>query len=382
MRGHVEKHGENHYRILIDIGRDARGKRKRLSYTVRGTRKQAEVKLAELLSEVNAATYSKPSELTLGEYLDQYLDHAKTSVAPQTYRRYEQIVRRDLVPALGHVKLAALTPVQIQSFLAKSLGRKCKTRDATLSSQTVRHYYRVLNRALNLAVRWQLIPRNPCDLVDPPRVDEKEMIALDEVQVGEVLSTIAGSRLHIPVLLALTTGMRRGELLALRWGDVNLDTGECQVMRSLQETAEGLSYKTPKTRKGRRVVLLPQLALSALKAHRAKQNQEKLLLGPGYQDEDLIICRADGTPWPPSDFSSAYRRFMHRRGLSARFHDLRHTHATHLLKESVPVHVVSERLGHANSSITLNVYAHVLPTQQQEAVAKIDAAWGKTVEGG
>ena len=382
MRGHIEKRGEDRYRILIDQGRDARGKRKRLSRTVWGSRKKAEAELATLLGEIHGGTYAEPTALTVREYLERYLDHARANVAPQTYRRYKQIVERDLVPGLGHLKLSALTPFYIQTFLANSLERKCKTRDAKLSPQTVRHFYRVLNRALNLAVRWQLISRNPCDLVDPPRVEEKEMTVLaDEKEVGKLMAAVGGSRLYLPVVLALTTGMRRGEILALRWQDVDYKTGECRVARSLQETPEGLSYKVPKTRKGRRVVLLPQLALAAIKAHQAVQNEEKLLIGTAYQDEDLIICRPDGTPWPLAEFSSVYRRTARRGGVSARFHDLRHTHASHLLKESVPVHVVSERLGHANSSITLNVYAHVLPTQQQEAAAKIDAVWGKVIGG-
>src|SRR5680860_1399843 len=214
---HIEKRGEDRYRILIDQGRDARGKRKRLSRTVRGSRKKAEVELATLLGEIHGGTYAEP------------------------------------------------TP---------------------------------------LAVRWQLISRNPCDLVDPPRVEEKEMTVLaDEKEVGKLMAAVGGSRLYLPVVLALTTGMRRGEILALRWQDVDHKTGECRVARSLQETPEGLSYKVPKTRKGRRVVLLPQLALAAIKAQRAVQNEEKLLIGTAYQDEDLIICRPDGTPWPLAEFS-------------------------------------------------------------------------------
>ncbi len=146
------------------------------------------------------------------------------------------------------------------------------------------HFYQVLRRALNQAARWQLIPRNPCDLVDPPRVQPVEMKALDEEGLRALLAAVRGSRLYTPTLLAAVSGMRRGELLALRWSDVDLETGECRVVRSLQEVPGGVSFKTPKTNKGRRVVLLPRLALAALKAHRASQNEEKLLMGAGYAD--------------------------------------------------------------------------------------------------
>jgi integrase len=379
VRGHIEHRGPDCWRIAIDLGTDATGKRRRISHTVHGSRKQAEAERNRLLHELGCGEYVAPSQLTVGEYLTQWLAHAKASVAPQTYRRYKQIVENDLTPDLGRIRLADLTPLDIQGFLARSSGRKCKNRDRDLSARTVLHYHRLLRRALHQAVRWQLIPRNPCDLVDSPRVTPVEMRALDEDGLVALLGAVRGTRLSLPALLAAVTGMRRGELLALRWSDVDLETGECRVVRSLQETPDGPSFKAPKTNKGRRVVLLPRLALAALKAHRAIQNEGKLLLGPGYQDQDLILARADGSPWPPSQFSSEFARLVKRKGFAVRFHDLRHTHASQLLRQGVPVKVVSERLGHSTTSVTMDVYAHSLPGMQAEAVAKIDAAFGKAV---
>jgi len=189
---------------------------------------------------------------TVGDYLTQWLAHAKTNVAPQTYRRYKQIVEGELAPAFGMTKLVDISPLQIELFLAKCLGRKCKNRERDLSPRTVGHFYQVLRRALNQAARWQLIPRNPCDLVDSPRISPAEMHALDEDGLRALLAAVRGTRLHMPTLLAAVSGMRRGELLALRWSDVDLDTGECQVVRALQEVPGGVSFKTPKTNKGRR----------------------------------------------------------------------------------------------------------------------------------
>jgi integrase len=290
-------------------------------------------------------------------------------------------VGSELIPAFGRTLLRDLSPLEIQAFLSRSLARNCHERERQLSAQTVRHFFQVLKRALNQAARWELIVRNPCQLVDPPRVRSPEMKVLDEEGLQKLLSAAQGSRLHPVIFLAATTGMRRGELLALRWSDLDTATGECRVCRSLEERESGLGYKSPKTRKGRRVVVLPKAALAQLKTHRAKQGKERLLLGAGYKDEDLIFARADGSPWPPSQFSSEFARLARKHGIRIRFHDLRHTHATHLLKAGVPVRVVSERLGHAAASITLDVYAHVLPGQQQEAVAKVDAMLGRMAAG-
>jgi integrase len=176
------------------------------------------------------------------------------------------------------------------------------------------------------------------------------------------------------VVLAALTGMRLGEILALKWPDIDFDCRECQVVRSLQQTDAGLSFKTPKTRPSRRTILLPEMAVTALKAHRAQQNEERLLMGAGYDDQGLVFARPDGSIWPPMQFSSDFRRLIRRKGFSIRFHDLRHTHASQLLKAGVPVKVVSERLGHATASITLDTYSHVLPGMQADAVLRIDAA--------
>ena len=380
MRGHIEHRGQDRWRILIDVGYDATGKRKRLSHSVSGSQKKAEAELARLLHEMATGTYVPANGMLCQEYFEKWLEHARTTTAPSTFRRYRQIITKELIPAFGTTKLADLSPLQIQAFLGRSLTRKRKRKSGgDLSPRTVLHFFRVLKRALAQAVRWQLIVRNPCDLVDPPRVQLKEMKALDERQLLSLLAAIRQTRHYVPVLLAATTGMRQGEILGLKWSDINLECRECQVVRSLQKTDEGLSFKTPKTRRSRRTVLLPHLAITALKAHRGQQNEERLFLGPAYKDQDLVFARPDGSMWPPMQFASDFRRLIRRRGFNIRFHDLRHTHASQLLKAGVPVKVVSERLGHATASITLDVYSHVLPGMQADAVAKIDAALGEAV---
>lgn len=371
MRGHIEKRGDGAYRLLVDLPRGADQKRKRLSRTVRGTKKQAEAELARILSETNDGTFIKPSELSCSDYFDRWLSHAKGNLSPTTYRGYKRIVDTELKPALGFTKLGELSPLQVQGFLADALEHPSKRDGERRSPRTVLRFYLVLNKSLNQAVRWQLIPRNPCSLVDPPKAPHIEMRALDEAEIKRVLSAAESTPLYGPVLLAIATGMRRGEILGLRWSDVDLDTGELNVVRSLQDTETGLVFKAPKTRKGRRVVLLPPGVVDALKEHKARQTDLDSMrdVHPGF--EDLVFCRADGAPWHPGVFSAEFHHFMRRLGVVGRFHDLRHTHATQLLKRGVPISVVSERLGHAKASITLDVYSHVLPSMQQQAAEKV-----------
>jgi len=371
LRGHIEKRGDGAYRLLIDLPRGADQKRKRLSRTVRGTKKQAEAELARILNETNDGTFIKPSELSCSDYFDKWLAHAKGNLSPTTYRGYKRIIDVELKPALGLTRLGDLTPLQIQGFLADALEHPSKRDGEKRSPRTVLRFYMLLNKSLNQAVRWQLIPRNPCSLVDPPKAPHIEMRALDETEIKKVLTAAENTPLYGPVLLAIATGMRRGEILGLRWNDVNLDTGELNVVRSLQDTETGLVFKAPKTRKGRRVVLLPPAVVDALKDMAARRTDLDSMRHIQPEFDDLVFCRADGTPWHPGVFSAEFHHFMKGLEVAARFHDLRHTHATQLLKRGVPIIVVSERLGHAKASITLDIYAHTLPTMQQEAAVKV-----------
>jgi integrase len=201
------------------------------------------------------------------------------------------------------------------------------------------------------------------------------MRALDEHATAKLLGAAEDTRLALPVMLAVTTGLRRGEILGLRWRDVDLQGGTLAVRPSLEQTRDGLAFKQPKTSKGRRVVALPSLALDALHQHKARQAAVKLALGPAYDDHDLVCAREDGRPWPPDGFSTAFVNLVRKAGIPpTRFHDLRHTHATQLLRQGVHPKIVSERLGHATVGITLDVYSHVLPGMQEEAAARTDAA--------
>lgn len=311
-------------------------------------------------------------EQTLSEYLTTWLaDYAKPNVTGKTYERYERIVEQNIKPHLGHLRLCDLKPLQIQSFYTLLL-REGRKKGGGLSPLTVQHVHRLLRKALHQAVRWEILDRNPADGADSPRVPRKEMHALDREGLTRLLSLLRGNKLYLPVLLAATTGMRRGEIMALRWSDIDLDGRVLRVARSLQQTSAGLEFKEPKSVRGRRNIQLAQATVDALKAHRMAHDTG---------DSGLVVCRPDGTPWPPDQLSAEFHIFARRNGFAIRFHDLRHTHASNLLRDGVPVNVVSQRLGHAEPAITLNVYSHVLPGMQEEAAAKVDAMMAEVLAG-
>ena len=277
--------------------------------------------------------------------------------------------------ALGSYLLPKLSPLHIQAFYSRALVEGRKNGKGGLSAQSVVHFHRLLHKAFAQALKWQLLARNPVQAVEPPRAERQEMRALDEDETASLLSLLGESRLYMPVMLAVTTGLRRGEILGLRWTNVDLATGNITVVQSLEQTKEGLRFKTPKTCRSRRSIVLPAITIEALLSHRAKQAEERLALGPAYDDHDLVCPRPGGAPWPPDMFSTSFAAFVRRsRYHSFRFHDLRHSHASHLLRAGVHPKIVSERLGHSAVGITLDTYSHILPGMQEDAVRVLDAA--------
>ncbi len=383
MRGHIRQRGKDSWVIVYDIGRDATGARRQKWQRVPGTRKDAERELAKILHEMNTGAYVEPSKMTVGEYLDRWLeDYARPNVAAKTFERYHQIVRQHLSPALGHHPLSKLQPLHIQACYSKASASGRVDGRGGLSPQSVLHHHRVLRQALSRAVKWRLLVVNPADAAEPPSPQRKEMQALDDAETAKLLRAAQGTWLHVPVALAVTTGLRRGEVLGLRWDDLNLDAGTLAVRQSLQQTKDGLAFKQPKNGKSR-VVALPGLTIEILRQHRARQATEKLALGGVYDDQRLVCAAPTGKPYPPDNISGAFARLVGRAGVKKiRFHDLRHTHATQLLGQGVHPKVVSERLGHATVAITLDIYSHVLPGMQEDAAAKVDQALRAAIAAG
>lgn len=309
---------------------------------------------------------------TLGQYLKDWLAAIKGNVRQKTYQGYESYIRVHVQPALGKHRMAKLNPLHLQRFYSQKL-------EQGLSPTTVRHIHATLHRALDQAVRWGIVYRNVAELVDPPRRARHEMAALLPEQARALLDAAAGDRLEALYILAITTGMRQGELLGLRWAEVEMEEGILRVRAIVQRTKNGINFSEPKTAGSRRQIALVPAAVAALRAHRIKQAAERLKVGPSWQDNGLVFPTRTGRPMDASNLlHRSFDPLLKRTGLPhMRFHDLRHTAATIYLRKKVHVKVVSEMLGHSQIGITLNTYSHVLPDMQKEATAAMQAAlWG------
>lgn len=379
MRGHIKQRSKGSWSIIVELPRDAQGKRRQKWVTVQGTKKKAQKKLTELLRQLDTGTFIDPHKLTLGQYLEKWLsEYAENKVSHTTLVRYRAICRKHLIPSLGAVPLMALQqrPMLIQDYYAAALSKGRIDGKGALSAQTVKHHHRVLSEALKQAVKWNLVVNNPCGAVDPPKPESKEIVTVTDQDIGKLLKAAEGHRLYNPLLLEFATGLRRGELLGLMWKDIDMKSGKLSVSRSVEQSrAFGVQFKVPKTKRSRRSLALPSVMLEALRRHRINQKKEKLRAGPLYNDQGLVFCNQDGSIWKPDAFTSAFRKLVKRSGIvHTRFHDIRHTHATQLLRQGINPKIVSERLGHSSIAITLDTYSHVLPDMQEMAAERIDQA--------
>ena len=376
MKGHIRQRSKGSWTIWIDLGRDPEtGKRQQQTITIHGSKKDAERELRTILTRIEGGILIKPTKLTVGEYLEQWLrDYVITNTAPTTADGYSDIVRSHLIPELGRLLLNALQPSHIQAYYARMLERGRRDGKGGLSAQTVKHHHRVLHEALKYAVKHGILIRNIADAVDPPRPDSKEMVTLEPENVHIFLDAAHDTPYYVPFYTALYTGLRRSEFLGLRWRDIDLDLSTLSVVQTLHHVpGKGYIFREPKTKRSRRLIdLSPSLAL-LLRGHRANQELERKLLGRLLMPDDLVFSYPGGTPLPPNSVTKAFGKLAKSLGISGiRLHDLRHTHATLMLKQGVHPKVVSERLGHSSVAITLDTYSHVLPGIQAAAARSFD----------
>src|SRR5919201_1675898 len=318
-----------------------------------------------------ASELSAQSEIDVARYLRHSLAHARGRVRAVTYEGYEVLLRRHALPRFGHLRLHELRALDVQSFYGELLAGSAES--PALSAGTVVNLHLVLTQAFGQAVRWQLLATNPVAGAQPPRPRRPPRLVVDPPLLSRLLASVAGTRLEAPAGIAAATGMRRGEILALRWEDLDPELTIARVQRTLQPTQRGLVFEQPKTARSRRTVLLPAFLQPYLERQRIDQARRRARTA-AWREHGLVIDRGDGRPLNPDTLSAGWARHLRRRRLPpVRFHDLRHAHATLMLSQGVHPKVVSERLGHASIGITLDTYSHVLPTLQEEAAAAFDA---------
>ena len=352
----------------ITVGHNGFGKRRRR--TVYGkTKREAMDKAAVLAADKQRGEMVEPNRMTVGEYLDHWLENIqRPTIREATYISYEQIIRNHLKPHLGGSGLQKLTPIHIQTCYAAMEKAGTSPRVRQLA-------HAVLRCAMKRAVKLGLVLRNVCDAVDAPRVPRAAMSVLNSEQVAKLLEQSNGTRYHALMVLAVTTGLRQGELLGLQWSDIDIQKGTLAVQRALIENNGKVSIGEPKTEKGRRSVTLPTMALQALAEHR------RILMTEGNAGSLWVFPNTKGgTIGKGNLLSKVFRPMLKRAGLPPiRFHDLRHTAATLLLAEGVHPKVVQERLGHSQIGMTLDTYSHVLPTMQQDAADRLDRLFNRSV---
>jgi integrase len=379
VRGYTTKKGNRYYAVIYEGVDPATGKERRRWYPA-GTRKaDADKLVTELVKRHNDGEYRAPDKVTLGEYLtERWLPAQRSQLKATTFHSYESNIRLHVLPSLGKVPLGRLAPEDLDALYGRLLesGRRNKSGDGPgLSPGSVRYVHRILRKALGDAVRKGTLNRNPASLADQPKRStstkrEGEMRVWTSAQLQTFLTSLDGERLAPAFVLAAHTGMRRGEVAGLRWADVDLDAKLIHVRQNAVVVNYDARLTDVKTSHGRRTIDVNDDVVRALQGWRRRQAEERLLLGAGYADHDLVFARADGSLTHPELLSSTFERIVARSGLPRiRLHDVRHTHATLLLKAGVPIKVVSERLGHATASFTLDVYGWVLPGMQAEAAA-------------
>lgn len=308
-------------------------------------------------------------EITVAQFFERWLeDVAKPSTRIRTYQSYCGLFRVHIQPALGTVKLADLRPEHLQRFYTT------KT-EAGLSARTVRYLHGLLHHTLDQALKWGLVPRNVCEAVVPPRLARRSMQTLTPAEAQHLLEALRKDRLYALYLLAISTGMRQGEILGLRWTEVDLDGGTVRVVRAIQRIkGQGYVVSDPKTERGRRAIALPKITVTALREHQKQQAAEKATAEAEWQEQGLVFTTHIGTPLDARNILRHFKAALEEAGLpEMRFHDLRHTAATLLLLQEIHPKIVQEMLGHSSITLTLDTYSHVLPDMQREAASKMDA---------
>ncbi len=381
MKGSIRQRSKGSWEVCIDTGRDsATGKRMRHFQTVRGTKREAEQRLAELLVSVGQGSFVKPTRLTLAQFLEEWLkNHVALNCSPRTKASYEMLIRRHIIPELGAMRLSQLEPSHLESFYRREREKGCIHRKGQLSARTVRYCHSILAEALGHAVRMGLIARNVALAANAPRAEHRAMSTLAPEDIPKFLEAAAETPYYAVFYTLLYTGMRRGEALALRWKNVDLGLPSLSVLGSISvvETVYKLNgeyvIKEPKTPHSQRQIALPPSLTLVLGQHRAEQKAQRDLLGKPLTENDLVFSHPDGTPLCPSTISHAFANIIRKAGLlHIRLHDLRHSYATLMLKAGVHPKVVSEALGHSSISVTLDTYSHVLPGIQEAAAQRFD----------
>lgn len=375
--GHIRKreHKNGHsWQIIIEAEIDQlTGKRNRIYKTIKGTKKQAEKVMVQMLSEMNQGIFIHESTKTLEQFLLEWLDtYIRPTKSPTTTKRYVEQVEKYIIPALGKKKLQDLKSMDIQKFY-NALAEKSPLSDKPLSAKSIKNIHMNFLGALGQAVKMDLIKKNPAKHVEVPKTKKYQAEVYTPEEVQTLLENVIDTDMEVPIALLVGLGLRRGEVLALRWQDVDLERGKVCIRRNMVKVGKEIIFKDPKTETSNREIELPSTLLKLLQVERKRYLTNKLKMGEQFEDNDLVVCWDDGKCINPDTLSQKFRRLIERIGLKhIRLHDLRHTNATLMLEYGVNIKVAQQRLGHASISTTMDIYSHVTEKVEKEAADKLD----------
>lgn len=381
---HVRRRG-NKWQISVEKGVDPlTGERQRVYQTIPDsehmTKTEAEKEMAKLVVELEYGTYIEPENMKLGEFLLMWLeDECEPNLAPRSYERYEEIMKKHIIPAMGGIPLQKLKPMHVQTYQSKKLkSGRIDGKPGGLSNKSVRMHMHLLSQALKYAVGLQILKNNPCQHVKAPKVKKPKVNYLEEKEVNKLLKHIKQNGKnwdYIFFSLAVHTGMRRGELLGLSWDDIDFKNSKIYIRDTLQRIrGKGLLLKEyPKTESSRRSIDISDKLVKLIKKHKKKQSEERLKYDGEYQDNNMVFGNKNGSYVNPGSMTRRFNRYLEAAKVKKiRFHDLRHTHASLLLKAGEQPKVVQERLGHITIVTTQDLYSHLFPSMQKEAAKKME----------
>jgi integrase len=358
--------GDKKWYYQFYTGEIINGKRKKITKRGFKTKKEAEKAMIEAMAAYQKGEYVEPSKMLYQDYMQDWLK-TKRNLGEQTLELYDSYLRTHIIPALGHIPLAKLTAHDIELFL-DSLHEK------GLAPATIKRIFSVVNASLNAAANKDLITKNVANKVEKPKVKQhRELVIWEPSFVNEFLQkTRYASRYWIAVYLAIMTGMRQGEILGLRWSDIDFEKRYLTIQQTVNRHRE--IKPGAKTKRSVRSVALSPETVEVLKEHRQLIVQERIALGPEYQNNDLVVCTKFGGPVTQRAIQKVWTSFLEKTGApKITFHDLRHTHASLLIKQGVHIKVISERLGHSSVAITMDLYGHLMPNMQEDAAAGLDS---------
>jgi integrase len=365
--GSICKRSDGRYQAAITIGYDQETGKQKRQFFYGKTRTEVAQKLKDAINLKDKGIIIEPTKLTTGELVEHWLDtYGKSAIRESTYLRYRTALKCHINPAIGHIPLKDLKPDHIQ--------RMYNLLSESMSHSTVSNAHTLLKQAIAHAVQQSYIVRNVIDTISIPKSRKKDISVWTIEQFNSFLASIRKHKLYPLFLLEYGTGMRRSELLAIRWADIDLTNSVVTVRKSL---SRGVDHRfviaDTKTAKGVRQIPLPAKVTAELKAHKARQNEVKLMSGPAYTDNDLVFCLSDGSIMDPGNLNRIFGRMQSKTALPRiRFHDLRHSHATMLLLLGEHPKVVQERLGHSSITMTLDTYSHLIPGMQSKASSKLN----------